>query len=149
MTIRRRSMALFAALLIPVAQGAAAADLNPVPAPTRYHDAGPQPCGDATVLKRISRRFDHQVRHVPHLPQVAITSFEGIHEHRYLASHEDRPIARRYCNATAWMTDGRSRQVWYLIEYGQGFAGIGDNVEFCVSGFDRWNVYNGHCRILR
>jgi capsid protein len=106
-------------------------------------------CADTSVLKRISRKFDHQVRHVPHLPQVAIVSFETIHEHRYLPSLESRPIARRYCNATAWMTDGRKRQVWYLIETGQGLAGMGDNVEFCVAGFDRWNVYNGHCRILR
>ena len=30
-----------------------------------------------------------------------------------------------------------------------GFVGIGDNVEFCVSGFDRWMVYNGRCRVLR
>jgi hypothetical protein len=30
-----------------------------------------------------------------------------------------------------------------------GFAGMGDNVEFCVSGFDRWYVYNGRCRVLR
>ena len=28
------------------------------------------------------------------------------------------------------------------------FASIGDNVEFCVSGFDRWMVYNGRCRVL-
>ena len=30
-----------------------------------------------------------------------------------------------------------------------GFASIGDGVEFCVSGFDRWNVYNSGCRVLR
>ena len=30
-----------------------------------------------------------------------------------------------------------------------GFASIGDNVEFCVAGFDRWMVYNGRCRVLR
>ena len=35
------------------------------------------------------------------------------------------------------------------IEEGMGFASIGDNVEFCVSGFDRWMVYNGRCRVLR
>jgi hypothetical protein len=25
----------------------------------------------------------------------------------------------------------------------------GSNVEFCVSGFDRWMDYNGVCRVLR
>jgi hypothetical protein len=36
-----------------------------------------------------------------------------------------------------------------LIEGRMGFAGIGENVEFCVSGFDRWLVYNGRCRVLQ
>ncbi len=31
-----------------------------------------------------------------------------------------------------------------------GFAGIfGDSVEFCLSGLDRWNVYDSYCRVLR
>ena len=47
------------------------------------------------------------------------------------------------------LSDGRKRSLWYLIEYGMGLASIGDNVEFCVSGFDRWLVYNGGCRVLR
>ena len=59
------------------------------------------------------------------------------------------PIGRRYCGAKVLLSDGQDRDIWYLIEEGQGFVGIGDNVEFCVSGFDRWYVYNGRCRILR
>ncbi len=107
-------------------------------------------CGEPWVLRKITSRFRHQVRHVPHLPQVDITDFRLIHQHRYLpALGEQRPIARRYCGATVDLSDGRSRDIWYLIESGQGFASIGDNVEFCVSGFDRWNVYNGRCRVLR
>ena len=106
-------------------------------------------CGQNWVLGRITRNFAHQVRHVPNLPHVAITDFHNIHERRYLPSHEDNPIGRRYCGATATMSDGISRDVWYLIEEGQGFASMGSNVEFCVSGFDRWYVYNGRCRVLR
>jgi capsid protein len=106
-------------------------------------------CGESWVLGKITRRFRHQVTHVPNLPNVAITDFQNIHEHRYLPAHEDRPIGRRYCGATVILTDGDSRDIWYLIEEGQGFASIGDNVEFCVSGFDRWYVYNGRCRVLR
>ena len=83
------------------------------------------------------------------MPDVDIADLREIHEHRYLPYGEDWPIARRYCGATADLSDGRSRTIWYLIEDGMGFAGIGDNVEFCVSGFDRWMVYNGRCRILR
>ena len=57
----------------------------------------------------------------------------------------DAPIAAR----TVILSDGDARDIWYLIEEGQGYASIGDNVEFCVSGFDRWYVYNGRCRVLR
>jgi len=122
-----------------------------------------QPCAEQWVLKDIAKRFRYQVEHVPHLKQVEISAFDRVHEHRYIPADEDRPIARRYCGATVHLSDGDSRDIWYLIEEGQGFAtlnaGLGnvlpfrhvppDNVEFCVSGFDRWFVYNGACRVLR
>ena len=107
-------------------------------------------CAESWVLRKITDRFRHQVRNVPHLPNVAITDFQRIYERRYLPSlGEERPIGRRYCGATVILSDGYGRDIWYLIEEGMGFASIGDNVEFCVSGFDRWNVYDGHCRVLR
>jgi hypothetical protein len=124
----------------------------PSPAPAadfirNYSDPGV--CADQRFLKRIVKRFRHQVTHVPELPDVEILEFMNIYENRYLPEMEDRPIGRRYCGATLAMSDGRERPIWYLIEEGMGFASIGDNVEFCVSGFDRWYVYNGHCRVLR
>lgn len=112
-------------------------------------DRTPRECEDAGILARISAKFDYQVRHVPNLPDVSIAEFRKVHQHRYLPYREDRPIARRYCGATAVLSDGHKRDVWYLIEDGMGMIGIGDNVEFCVSGFDRWKVYNGRCRVLR
>jgi hypothetical protein len=106
-------------------------------------------CSTPSVLNRITSRFDHQVRHVPNLPDVAITDFSRIHLHRSQPASERWPIARHYCGATVTLSDGRDRDIWYLIEEGQGFASVGDNVEFCVAGFDRWMVYNGGCRVLR
>ena len=58
-------------------------------------------CEDPYILAKIRDRFRHQTRNVPHLPDVDITDFRGIHEHRYLPYAEDWPIARRYCGATA------------------------------------------------
>ncbi|MBN9071228.1 MAG: hypothetical protein J0H34_06395 [Rhizobiales bacterium] len=113
------------------------------------HDRVARECGDPGILTRITSKFRYQVRHVPHLPDVEIADFRRIHQHRHLPSSEKWPVARRYCGATALLSDGRKREVWYLIENGLGFAGMGDNVEFCVSGFDRWMVYNGRCRVLR
>ena len=100
------------------------------------------------MLSRITERFRHQVRHVPNLPDVAISDFRRIHERRYLPERGlDRPIGRLYCGATAVLSDGHERPIWYFIESHMGYAGVGDGVEFCVSGFDRWNVYNGRCRV--
>ena len=114
-----------------------------------YQDAYSGACSQRWVLGTITSRFRHQVTHVPNLPNVAITDFQNIRENRYLPSQEDWPIGRTYCDATVILSDGDARDIWYLIEEGQCYASIGNNVEFCVSGFDRWYVYNGACRVLR
>ena len=121
-----------------------AADL---PGYVDYGDDG-SICGDAWVLNKITSRFNYQVHHVPNLPYVEIMDFRGIHQARYLPAGDKWPIERHYCRASVALSDGRDRAIWYLIERGQGFASMGDNVEFCVSGFDRWMVYNGRCRVL-
>lgn len=138
-------LALCAPIVAPlgITHAANAADLS------TYSDDDGGVCGQPWVLNKITSRFAYQVRHVPHLPDVAITEFRKIHQHRYLPADDTWPIGRRYCGATVDLSDGHSRTIWYLIEEGQGFASIGDNVEFCVSGFDRWMVYNGACRVLR
>jgi hypothetical protein len=141
------SRPLFATLL------SAALALPLLPAPAQawwfHSDREALACDDAGVLSRISARFRYQAIHVHHDNSLGIQSFEDVHQHRYLEKRGDRPIARRYCGAEVTLTDGRGRTLWYLIERGAGFVGIGDNVEFCISGFDRWNVYNNACRILR
>ena len=109
----------------------------------------PGACAHPRVLARISNRFDYQVRNVPHLPNVSIDAFHRIGQTRYLPAHEDRPVERRYCHARVALSNGKHRTVWYLLENPWGFAGVGTSVEFCVSGFDRWKVYNGNCRVLR
>lgn len=139
---------MFAVLLVLSASLSATATLHAADLGAVYtEDAGA--CSERWVLGRITNRFAYQVRHVPNLPQVAIMDFHNIHLNRYLPAQEDRPIGRTYCGAKVALSDGGSRDIWYLIEEGQGFAGVGDNVEFCVSGFDRWFVYNGRCRVLR
>lgn len=139
--MRRRSSLIAAAFLTAGALLGAAGTAS-------AGDRTPRECEDSGILSRISEKFRYQVRNVPNLPDVEISEFRKIHQHRYLPYREDRPIARRYCGATAMLSDGRKRSIWYLIEDGMGMIGIGDNVEFCVSGFDRWYVYNGRCRVL-
>jgi len=129
-----------------LAQSAAqAADLS-----VYVEEAPSTVCNTPSVLNRISSKFAYQVRHVPNLPQVGISDFHRIHLHRSEPASERWPIARHYCGAKVTLSDGYDRDIWYLIEEGQGFAGMGgNNVEFCVSGFDRWLVYNANCRVLK
>lgn len=124
-------------------QAAQAADLS------TYGGNDGSVCGQPWVLSRITDRFTYQVHNVPHLPNVAIKDFHNIRQHRYQVASDQWPIGRHYCRATVSLSDGRDRSIFYLIEEGRGFASMGDNVEFCVSGFDRWMVYNGRCRVLR
>ncbi len=113
------------------------------------NDGESKACGDEKILTKITKRFRHQVKNVPHLPDVTIVEFRNPHEHRYVDETSLRMIARRYCMATAVFDTGEKRSVWYVIENGMGFASVGDGVQFCVSGFDRWNVYDAACRVLR
>lgn len=107
-------------------------------------------CTDTKMLKTIQSRFRHQAKHMLHQPQLSIVDFVRVHESRFLPQdvHRARPIPRRYCVGTALLNNGHHRKIWFLIEGGAGFASLGANVEFCLSGFDRWNVYNGACRVL-
>jgi capsid protein len=114
-----------------------------------YQERDSGVCADRRFLNKIVDRFRYQVRHVPNLPDVAILDFQRIRANLYEPKAERNPIPRQYCEADVVLSDGYTRNIWYLIEGGMGFAGIGDNVEFCVDGFDRWYVYNGRCRVLR
>ena len=109
-----------------------------------------QDCADNRVLNKVSRQITYQGGGVPHVPEVDIIDYAYIHQNDFIPEGHKRPIARRYCEAQAALSNGETRTVWYLIEYGQGFAGaIGDNVEACMSGFDEWNVYDEACRVVR
>jgi len=114
-----------------------------------YYGADDPICGHSSVRSSIANRFRHQVTHVPNLPNVNIVSFHDARLTRYEPAAPNSPIERRYCSASVSLSDGYVRPIWYLVEYGQGFASIGDNIEFCISGFDRWNVYNSNCSVLR
>ena len=103
-------------------------------------------CDNAKVLRTIDSRFD---RAFFNKNEIAIDSISKVHQHRLDEATERSPIARRYCGAVATMSDGRERTMWYLIEDGMGLAGIGDNVEFCVSGLDPMRAYDGRCRVLK
>ena len=104
-------------------------------------------CGKESVLKRIVEQFNWAEKK---------TWNRGITMHGVFDAHEHstfpegrRQIPRRYCHAQAALSDGSHRRIVYMIEGGQGFAGMGNNVAWCISSLDPWREYGDGCRVLR
>jgi len=109
--------------------------------------AGYDECAGANALARIKYNFAWAERKQWHRGFV-IASIGNPRPsgHPYA---EPGLIHRDYCVADAIMTDGTQHEVYYVIEHGQGFAGIGSDVDSCVPGLDPWHVHDGHCRTVR
>ena len=58
-------------------------------------------------------------------------------------------IPRRFCTATAIVSDGRRRKVDYSVREDLEFIGNGWGTEFCVDGLDRNWAYSPGCRMAR
>jgi hypothetical protein len=58
-------------------------------------------------------------------------------------------VPRRFCSATALVSDGRKHKVSYSIGEDTGFVGATWGVEWCVSGLDRNWAYNPRCKMAR
>jgi len=105
-------------------------------------------CDAPQVLSFIQKRFVWTDQNLLKRG-LAIDSIERVHRNRSRVGHEYWSIPRLYCHGTAHMNDGHKRQIWWLIEGGMGFAGIGDNLEFCISGLDPLKVHGAWCRSVR
>ena len=140
MTIR---LMLAAAAVLAAAVPATAADVGLVPPAVAIHNE----CANTSVLDRIIDRFAWAERNTWRRGFI----IEALHNPRPSGHPYAAPgiIERSYCMADSVMTDGQFRTVYYAIEYGVGFASIGDYVDFCVLGLDPWHVHDGSCRTVR
>ena len=77
-----------------------------------------------------------------------ILSFEKVRQVAF-RPWADNTIPRRFCTATALVSDGKKRQVNYLIGEDTGFAGATWGVEWCVVGLDRNWAYNPRCKMAQ
>ena len=132
--------------LVFAAGSAQAADL-PGPILIETPIAADEPCADTEVLERIADRFALAERKTWHRGFVMASIGNGRDSgHPYF---EPGIIRRDYCRADSVMTNGRSHAVYFTIEYGAGFASIGNYVDFCVLGLDPWHIYDEACRTVR
>mgnify|MGYP003641203143 CR=1 FL=1 len=107
-----------------------------------------QSCDSPEVLNYIQKRFVWTDRHLLKRG-LAIDSITRTHRNRVKYGNEYWSIPRLYCHGTAHMNDGHKRTIWWLIEGGMGFAGLRDNLEFCIDGLDPFKVHGAWCRSVR
>ncbi|MCR4282680.1 MAG: hypothetical protein NUV72_06610 [Bauldia sp.] len=129
-----------------------ATDYGSTPPPAigyhHHHFAVLPECGDPAVIATIPEKFAYQDARIT-MTGLAIASIDGIHQHALRAGGPGL-IDRRYCGATAWLSNGRRSEIVYLIEGPKvGFASIGWHVESCLPGFDPYRVYDARCRSIR
>ena len=104
-------------------------------------------CHDVKVLGRVVERFNWAEEKTWHRG-IYLKDIERVRERRVQNTHTSG-IPRRFCRGHARLTNGRHPTLFFMIEGGQGFAGNGFNVAFCIVGYDRWNEDNSSCRTLR
>jgi hypothetical protein len=104
-------------------------------------------CDEPRVLAKVQKKIAYGAPRVLGY-DLAIETFDAISQDAVKA-HGRSWIDRRSCSATAWLSNGKSSEVVYLIEATQGFASIGWNVESCLPSYDRWRVYDAWCRSIR
>ena len=104
-------------------------------------------CESGAVIGRIVARSTWADRHTWHTGVMV----GGVSRIRETALRDMGPshIARRYCSGVARLANGRTSELVYVIEAGQGFASIGWNVEFCLPPYDPYRVYDAWCEAIR
>ena len=103
-------------------------------------------CDDQKVLRDIIKRFNWAEQNTWQRG-FGLDDITEVRE-RTVVAGENEAIPRRYCRGHAQLSNGRHPTVLYLIEGGQGFAGTGHKVQFCVNGLDPWRMFDGSCRAI-
>ena len=103
------------------------------------------PCEAA--LNKIARRFAQKESRFWN-SSLQIVGFEGVRETAF-RPWANGTIPRRYCSATAFVSDGRKHRVNYWIGEDTGMIGMTWGVEWCVVGLDRNWAYNPACKMAQ
>ncbi len=143
MSAKGLSAALALLLGVGSAQAADVMIVTPPPAVVTMDTA----CGDSGILNHIKGRFAWAERNTWHRGFVMATIGNPRPSgHPYL---EPGLVKRDYCEADSVMSNGTAYPVFYVVEHGLGFVGLGRNIDFCVPGLDPWHVHDGDCRTVR
>ncbi len=104
-------------------------------------------CNEAGVVAKVTEKFTFYDQNVIG-SGLRIANVGNIRETRVVIDGQGL-VPRRYCHATAYLSNGRRSEVVYLIEFQAGFASIHWGVQSCLPGFDPYRVYGAGCRSIR
>lgn len=106
----------------------------------------PLPACTDTKVVNAALKFANKAE--PVYRAVRVASLDRVYEQR-LEVDDPSPLARRYCQARAHLENGRIAHAYFRIEEADGFVGLGWAVNVCLEPYDKWRVYDGHCRTAR
>jgi hypothetical protein len=98
-------------------------------------------------LGKISAHFSEKERSFWG-SDLQILGFERVRETTY-SPWALGTIPRRFCRATAQVSDGRKHAVYYSIGEDTGMIGMTWGVEWCVVGLDRNWAFNPACKMAQ
>ena len=129
------------------AQAAIAHELVPAEKRILPYAADLPTCGDPSVLEVVSTRFAEKEAKFWH-SSLTIVEYARITPVAWRPWGLDQ-IPRRFCTATATISDGRRTSVDYSVREDLGFIGNGWDIQFCATGLDRNAAYSPACRMAR
>jgi hypothetical protein len=109
------------------------------------YDAVVPLCDTPFALRWIRERFGTKERRFWE-SDLKILDFERIREVSF-RPWAANTIPRRYCSATALVSDGKPRTIRYSIAENSGMIGGSWGVEWCVVGLDRNWAYHPACKM--
>ena len=109
------------------------------------YDAVVPLCQAAGPLDKIQARFSEKEGRFWN-SDLQILGFENVREIAFRPWAEGT-IPRRFCTATAIVSDGVKRKLNYSIGEDTGWLGVTWGVEWCVAGLDRNWAYAPNCKM--
>lgn len=103
--------------------------------------------GCDAALGTIASRFATKERRFWN-SDLQVVDFENVKQTAYRPWRSEG-IPRRFCSATATISDGHKRTVYFSIGEDTGFTGVTWGVDWCVVGYDRNWAYNPSCKMAR
>ena len=138
---------LAAASLQPALARSARVDIDPAEEREFPYDANIPGCQDREVLETVTSKFAEK-EHQYWATRLQIVGYENIQRTAWRPWGLDY-VPRRFCTATATISDGVKRKIDYSVREGLGPFGASWGVEFCVQGLDRNWAYSPSCLAAR